>query len=91
MQRIDFNFNEWENKKYSATVKFVYKNGKIFSKDYSKQFRNMKNKKIAMSIYTISKMKVDKICKELLDLDICVITVLDNNRKIIYQKNQTLT
>ena len=77
LERISFNFNEWENNKYSVTVKLVYKDGRVFLKDYSKQFRNMRNKKLNMSMYTIKKRKVDKICKELLDLKICFITVTD--------------
>ena len=85
LERIAFNFNEWENNKYSATVKFVYKDGEVFAKDYSKQFRNMKNKKLAMSMYTIKKRRVDKICQKLSDLDNCVITIVDKNRNIVYQ------
>jgi len=85
LKRIAFNFNEWENNKYSVTIKFVYKNGDIFTKDYSKQFKNMKNKKLAMSMYTISKTKVENIGKKLADVDICVITIINQNNKIIYQ------
>lgn len=58
---------------------------KFFLKDYSKQFRNMKNKKLAMSMYTITKRKMERICNKLLDLNICVTTILDKNRNIIYQ------
>ena len=85
LKRIAFNFNEWENNKYSVTIKFVYKNGDIFTKDYSKQFKNMKNKKLAMSMYTITKRKVERICNKLADLDICVTTIIDKNRNITYQ------
>ena len=85
LKRIALNFNEWENNKYSVTIKFVYKNGDIFKKDYSKQFKNMKNKKLAMSIYTISKTKVENIGKKLADVDICVITIINQNNQIIYQ------
>lgn len=66
-------------------VKFVYRDGKVFNKDYSKQFRNMKNKKLAISMYTITKRKVNRICNKLLDLSICVTTILDKNRNITYQ------
>ena len=85
LERMAFNFNEWENNKYSVTVKFVYKDGEVFAKDYSKQFRNMRNKKLAMSMYTIKKRRVDKICKKLSDLDNCVITIVDKNRNIVFQ------
>lgn len=85
LDRIAMVFTEWENNKYSVIIKFVYGDGKVFSKDYSKQFRNMKNKKLAMSMYTITKRKVERICNKLLDLDICVITILDKNRNITYQ------
>lgn len=84
--RISFVFNEWGNYKYSATIKFIYKNGKIFIYDYSKQFRSIKNKKLSMSMYTIKKSKIDKICKKMLDLNICVITIIDKNGRITYQK-----
>lgn len=87
--RISFVFNEWENNKYSVMIKFVYKDGNFFIKDYSKQFRNMKSKKIAMAMYTIDKRKVDKICLKLLDLDITIVTILDRNRNITYQNKQS--
>ena len=83
-------FNEWENNKYSTTVKFVYKDGRFFVKDYSRQFRNLKIKKIALPMYTISKERVDKICKKLLDLDMCVITIVDKNKNILCQSKQEL-
>ncbi len=86
LEKIAIVFNEWENNKYSVMIKFLYRDGKVFYKDYSKQFRNMKNKKLAMSIYTMTKRKIDKICNKLLDLNICVTTILDKNRNIIYQK-----
>ena len=85
LKRIAFNFNEWENNKYSVTIKIIYKDGGIFVKDYSKQFRNMKNKKMAMSIYTIKRRNVDRICEKLLDLDICILTIINKDNKITYQ------
>lgn len=85
LEKLSIVFNEWENNKYSAMIKFIYRDGKVFCKDYSKQFRNMKNKKLTMSMYTITKRKIDKICNKLLDLNICVTTILDKNRNIIYQ------
>ena len=68
LEKIAIVFTEWENNKYSVMIKFMYIDGRVFCKDYSKQFRNMKNKKIAMSMYTITKRKVEKICNELSDL-----------------------
>ncbi len=85
LEKIAIIFNEWENNKYSVMVKFIYRDGKGFCKDYSKQFRNMKNKKLAMSMYTITKRKVERICNKLLDLNICVTTIMDKNRNITYQ------
>ena len=85
LERIAIVFTEWENNKYSVMIKFIYKNGKVFCKDYSKQFRNMKNKKLTMSMYTITKRKVDRICNKLLDFNICIITIIDKNRNITYQ------
>lgn len=85
LERIAIVFTEWENKKYSVKIRFIYREGKVFNKDYSNQFRNMKNKKLAMSMYTITKRKVERICNKLLDLNICVITILDKNRNITYQ------
>ena len=85
LKRITIIFNEWKNNKYSAIVKLVYNDEKYFIKDYSKQFRNMKNKKLAMSMYTITKKKIDRICNKLVDLNICSITIIDTNRNIVYQ------
>lgn len=85
LKRITIIFNEWKNNKYYAIVKLVYNDEKYFIKDYSKQFRNMKNKKLAMSMYTITKKKIDRICNKLVDLNICSITIIDMNRNIVYQ------
>lgn len=85
LEKIAIVFTEWENNKYSVMIKFIYRNGKVFSKDYSKQFRNMKNKKLAMSMYTITKRKVERICNKLLDLNIFGTTIMDKNRNITYQ------
>ena len=85
LKRISINFNQWENNKFSVMIKFVYKDGKSFKKDYSNQFTGIRNKRLAMSLYTISKRRVDKICESLNDLKICVITIIDKNSKVIYQ------
>lgn len=85
LEKLAITFTERENNKYSVMIKFVYKDGKVFNKDYSKQFRNMKNKKLVISMYTITKRKVERICNNLLDLNICVTTILDKNRNITYQ------
>lgn len=84
LEKLAIVFTEWENNKYSVMIKFVYVDGKVFCKDHSKQFRNMKNKKLAMSMYTITKRKVEIICNKLLDLNICVATIIDKNRNITY-------
>ena len=81
LEKIAIVFTEWENHMYSVMIKFIHKDGKVFIKDYSKQFRNMKNKKLAMSMYTITKRKVERICNKLLDLNICVTTIIDMNSK----------
>ena len=70
LEKLSIVFTEWGNNKYSVMIKFVYMDGKVFLKDYSKQFRNMKNKKLAMSMYTINKRKMERICNKLLDLNI---------------------
>lgn len=85
LERIAIVFTEQENNKYSVMIKIVHGDGKVFAKDYSKQFRNMKNKKLAMSMYTITKKRVETICNKLLDLTICVTTILDKNRNITFQ------
>ncbi len=85
LEKIAIVFTEWENNKYSVMIKFIYRDGKVFCKDYSKQFRNMKNKKLAMSMYTITKRKVERICNKLLNLNICVTTIIDKNKNIICQ------
>ena len=79
LEKMAITFNEWENNKYSAMLKFVFRDGNVFIKDYSKQFRNMKNKKLAMSMYTITKREVERICNKLLDLNVCVVTIVDKN------------
>lgn len=85
LEKIAIVFTEWKNNKYSVMINIIYRDGKVFCKDYSKQFRNMKNKKLAISMYTITKRKVERICNKLLVLNICVTTIIDKNRNITYQ------
>ena len=87
LERMAVNFNEWQNNKYSAKVKFVYKDGRTFTKDYSTQFRrSYKPNRFIMSVYTVNKKKVDSICEKLSDLEICIATVIDKNSNIICQR-----
>jgi len=88
LERLAIVFTEWENNKYSVMIKFISKNGKVFIKDYSKQFRNIRNEKFIMSMYTITKRKVEKIYDKLLNLDICVITIIDKNRNLTYKASK---
>lgn len=85
LEKIEIVFSKWENKKYSVMIKFIYLDGKFFYKDYSKQFRNMKCERFIKAMYTINKRKIERICNELLDLDIFVITIVGENKNIIYK------
>ena len=84
LEKMAIVFTEWENNKYSVMIKITDRDGKVFCKDYSRQFRNMKNKKLAMSMYTITKRKAERLCDKLLDLSICVTTIIDRNRNKTY-------
>lgn len=88
LEKLAIVFTEWENNKYSAMIKFVCRDSKVFIKDYSKQFINMRNNKLAMSMYTITKRKVERICGNLLDINICFITIIDKSRNVIYQNKK---
>lgn len=83
LEKMALVFTEQENNKYSVLTKLIFKNGKIFIKDYSKQFKNIKKKKLALSVYTIKREKVNKISQQITNIDICTITILDKNDKII--------
>lgn len=84
LKKMAIVFTEWENNKYSVMIKITDRDGKVFCKDYSRQFRNMKNKKLVMSMYTITKRKAKGLCDKLLDLSICVTTIIDRNRITTY-------
>ena len=89
LKRIALTFNEQENGKYSATVKLVFANGKIFQKDYSDQFRNAKNKYPNIDIYTVHESRAISIANEALELSICNVTFIDRSGKITHQVIQT--
>ena len=82
--KLEFIFEEWENKKFSVIVKIACVDGSIFTKDYSKQFCNMPNNKLARSVYTISSNKVDKIQKQVVALNNCVVTVVDKDKNVVF-------
>ena len=50
LEKIAIVFTEWENNKYSVMIKFIYRDGMVFCKDYSKQFSKTKSKKLHISI-----------------------------------------
>ena len=79
--RIVFNMYEWENGKYSVLVKIIYKDGRVFTKDYARAFAPHRRSKLMQSQYTISKGKVDDICEQLLEWDICYINIVDRNKQ----------
>ena len=45
LERLSLTFREWENDRYSAAVKLVYKDGRTFTKEYAKAFASTKHKK----------------------------------------------
>lgn len=71
---LNVTFFKWQNNKYSACVEITCKNGKYFKKDYSQQFRNLQRKKWLMSMYTISKQRVEDIEQSLKDIPHCNIS-----------------
>ena len=90
LKRIALNFNERKNKKYSVTVKFLSESGNVFKVDYSVHFRNrIKGEMLATAMYTISKKNVDGIIAKTADMDIFVITIIDQNQEIVYQSLPT--
>lgn len=85
ISRISLNFNEWQNSKYSVSVKIKYLDGRFFLKDYAKQFRKMRRKRTIMAAYTIKKCEVDKISEMLSNDRIFCITMIDKNGTILSQ------
>lgn len=86
IKRMAFNFSEWNNKEYSVTIDIVFPNGKIFTKDYSQQFKNIRMNWCVKSVYTIKRAKVDKIIEQLSNYDFCAINVINQCGEIVYQK-----
>ena len=89
LKRFAISFTEWPNNKYSASVKIVYKNGKIYKKDYAHNFVSPKPKRLFYYLYTISQKQMDVLCQRLLDVRNCCITVIDKNGDAVYQKLST--
>lgn len=71
---LNISFLQWENGKYSTCVEITCKNGKYFKKDYSLQFKNLKRKQFLMSMYTISKQRVENIEQNFKDIPHCNIS-----------------
>ena len=71
-------------------IRFISENGKVFKRDYSVHFRNrVRGTRLAMAMYTISRKKVDRICEELSNVNIFIVTITDQNQKIVYQSLST--
>lgn len=92
LKRLSIIFNEQENKRYSVTVKIIYKDCRVFSVDYSDQFKQYNKKTSKMFAYTVYKTKVEKTVKKLSQLGIVFFTVIDAQGKIVYQTlNKNIT
>ncbi len=85
LNRISFVFSEWENGKYSVSVKIIRIDGKTFVKDYSSQFANARKKKFLMHANTINKSKVEELVETLSDWQFAETTIVDKNGKIVFQ------
>ena len=85
LKRVAVNFNEWDNYRYSVAVKLVYKDGRIFTKDYSNQFKNVRKKALFMRMYTLSNKKINNICDKVSRSDLFNISIIDLSGNIIYQ------
>ena len=87
LERLAINFSEWENHKYSVSVKLVYKDGNTCTKNYARQFNTQQSifRILSMTVYTLNAKKVNNICNKLMNLNISFITVVDKNGNIVYQ------
>lgn len=85
VERLAINFNECENHRYSVTIKIKQKNGKFFFKDYSRQFRNLRQKKLSMFTYTIKRNEVDRIYSKFKALNNIRLTIINRNCEIVMQ------
>lgn len=85
LRRIAVNFNQWDNGRYSVTIKLLYRDGRLFTMDSSRQFRNARRKKLLMACYTISERNRQSVCDRLSEIDGCIVTVVDRAQKIVYQ------
>ena len=86
--RIGLVFKEWQSKKYSAEINLYCKNGSVFIKDYSSQIVKKSTKNILFFAYTISKEKIDDICKQVSDNILFNITIVDLHGNIFnYKQN----
>lgn len=71
IKTMTFNFNEWKNSKYFVKIEIVFQDGKVFTKDYSVPYKQMKIYKLGMALYTIKRDNVDKIIEQLSNYDFC--------------------
>ena len=63
----------------------LYRDGRLFTMDSSRQFRNARRKKLLMACYTISERNRQSVCDRLSEIDGCIVTVVDRAQKIVYQ------
>lgn len=88
--RIGIVFKEWKSKKYSAEINLYCKNGSVFTKDYSNQIVKKNTKNMLFFAYTISKERINDICKQVSDNILFDITIVDMHGNI-YNYKQTKT
>lgn len=77
LTRVAIVFNEQKNKCYSATVKFVRKNGTVFSKNYAREFQNKRHKGPGRAIYALSPLQVEQIRDAVRNMDHIRITIVN--------------
>ncbi len=75
IDKLVMEFYKEDNYKFFATIKIFYKNGKVFIKDYSNQFRDVRKNKFLKYMYTIRKERIDIIQKKVSDIDRCFVFI----------------
>lgn len=88
IKRIAIIFSEWKDNRYSASVKVVMKNGAVFSKDYAAQYREIRNNRLPVLVYSLKKNKVDKLIDSLNNEELFNITLINSSGDVLFQRTQ---
>jgi len=75
IERVDLIFSELNPQQYSITVRITCQNGNVIVKNYAERLKKPICNRLTMSLYTVSKRRLDIIARQSESLSFCSVWI----------------